>query len=154
MKAAMAPPGCRPLPDEYLSGYFTDRFGSILMAGMRVWVIVVSLALTGCSFVFVAGPSQSGPAHVYPRCDEGRAVPVIDAAFSALYVVGAITAGLGIDFLNEDQYTKGELIAVDSALAGIFAAAAYYGFTKTSACRRVRAEHNAKFGGPSPAPGP
>ena len=121
--------------------------------------MVALCSVAGCSFVFVDGPSSSLPPNVYPACDEKRSAPIADAVFSALYVAGAISAGLGSDFINraEDRYTATELIAIDSALAAVFAVSAYYGFQRTGSCRRARAEYiqqTIQRPPPSPTPSP
>jgi hypothetical protein len=116
---------------------------------MRV-ILAAALAVCvpGCSFLFVDGPSASTPPAVYPSCDEGNAMPYIDAAIAALYLV--TTAAAFADDGSSDSTS--EVAPGTLAAAAVFGTSAWIGFSRTGKCKDRRAAYRAQYGDPRMQP--
>lgn len=106
----------------------------------RVIALTVALALTGCSFIAVNGPDIAPGTMPMPDdidCSESRAAPIVDVVLGTLMVMGAISAF--IDSRKPDGAPlSGEAALAIAAVAVVFGSSAYFGFSRTSECRRVR----------------
>jgi hypothetical protein len=120
----------------------------------RLLATIASLSLVGCSVLFVRGPSdpppiRGVPAPMYPSCDEGQAMPYIDASIAALYLLVAVIAisdkgSLGTTN-NGDDSQAGAAIA-GLVVGGLFGGSAYVGFSRTSACHERRMQFMQTYG--------
>lgn len=109
----------------------------------RPRAIAAALLVTGgCSFVFVDGPPRERPADRPPRCTSLPVAPAIDTGLAALAVVGAVYAHQrlgepeGGEFPNNDFLRMQRTFSILGAV--IEAAAAGFGFVKTTQCRRAQ----------------
>jgi hypothetical protein len=127
---------------------------------------VASLALVGCSFVFVHAPDTSAPPNVYPDCTARKAWPIVDTVLAGVYAAAAVSA-----IQREDDpmsppgtdETKSQLspraaAAVSLGFAAIAGAGAFVGFRRVGKCRASRSEFLVRYpnGAPTlaPMPGP
>lgn len=106
--------------------------------------VILALCSSGCSFVFVRGPSST--IHTpgigsYVVCSESRAPPLWDTVFAALSVAGVATATV----VATDTYrgTTNNALANASmggnvALLALFASSAVTGYIKTARCRDAK----------------
>ena len=107
----------------------------------RAVALTVALAFTGCSFIAVNGPDIAPGTMPMPGdeidCSESRAAPIVDVVLASLMLMGAISAF--IDSRKADGAPlSGEAAVAIAAVAAVFGASAYFGFSRTSECRRVR----------------
>jgi hypothetical protein len=132
---------------------------------MRRIVLVLAL-LSGCSFVFVSGPPPQHEQLPYFSCTESRVAPVLDTIFAVLQGANFILASSSTDEQWADNFNGDPPISRASSIP-LYAVAtllgiggAYYGYTRTAACRDARAQAmgrtNRNFGQPQtwPPPGP
>jgi len=94
---------------------------------------------TGCSVLFVSGPTKVGPGSYEPRgCTTNRAAPFIDtglmtiaggSTLSALRKDDADYRGMGI--------SRDEDIGISAATLALFAVSAFYGFASVASCREA-----------------
>ncbi|MEO8705607.1 MAG: hypothetical protein ABI867_36590 [Kofleriaceae bacterium] len=112
--------------------------------GSRVIAMAMAVATTGCSFLFVDGPSSSTPPAVYPSCDESRALPYVDAAIAIVYLVA--TAAAFSDSGSNDSTS--EVAPGSLAAAAVFGTSAWFGFSRTGNCKDRRAQYRAQYGDP------
>ena len=113
---------------------------------MRLLAAALAISVTGCSFVFVDGPPKRHAQMTTFDCSTSRAVPVLDSLFTALQLVNL---GIAVKDTNQDwndiyknsppfsRKTGGIVYAV---LAAVGAGGAYYGFSRTTACRDAKAD--------------
>jgi hypothetical protein len=95
---------------------------------MRIVLVLVVVAVTGCSFFTTRSPSTNDP---QATCNTSEAGPAIDTAWA---VVGALSAvAILQDQYNDERVTSALLVGGVTAL---FAGAAAYGFSNTGKCRR------------------
>jgi hypothetical protein len=132
---------------------------------MRRIVLVLAL-LSGCSFVFVSGPPPQHEQLPYFSCTESRVAPVLDTIFAVLQGANLILAASVDDEQWAENYNGDPPISRTSSIP-LYAVAtllgvggAYYGYTRTAACRDAKAQamgrSNRNFGQPQtwPPPGP
>jgi len=81
----------------------------------RIVALVTAVTVSGCSLLFVDGPSPGLPPTVYPSCDEGVGFPVVDLALTAVYAAAAIGVNVNVPIFNGGLYkarrTEAELRA-------------------------------------------
>ncbi len=106
----------------------------------RTIAAVVTLTVTGCSFVLVDGPGQVGnPPAVYADCTDSMMWPIVDGVLAAsmlLSGVGVLGATRDESDTAEDGGAAGAVSAV--VMAAAFGASAYFGYKRVSKCDRVR----------------
>ena len=98
---------------------------------------VAFVALTGCSFALVKGPSPYPPPPPHPiRCTTVPVAPVIDTVISAVALGGVIY------FAQSDIDNASIGAAFEAMIAAGFGISAYTGWKRVSRCRAVKAERN------------
>jgi hypothetical protein len=118
---------------------------------MRIVAAVTCLSLTGCSFIFTKGPPEQHRQMPYFECSTGRAAPIADSVFAGLQVIGiGITAGQSEAEYNEknevDEGQRNPIVKRNTAIGlnvvfgAMWALSAYYGYTRTAACRAAKNE--------------
>ena len=130
----------------------------------RILVVISSLSLASCSWMFVTPPPSTPPRSGAVRCTETRAAPVFDTIIAVPSVLVALA---GVSILADDNETTndeiGDVFGVLFLIGGgvpaaLFGTSAIYGYTRTSRCRDMRAQggqpQNAPAPQPAPAPGP
>jgi hypothetical protein len=107
--------------------------------------IVLALALlSGCSFVFVSGPPAHHEQLPYFSCSESRIAPVLDTIFAVLQGANFLLAASVSDERWADNYDGDPPIARSTAIplyaigALLGVGGAYYGFSRTAACRDAK----------------
>jgi len=107
--------------------------------------IVLALALlSGCSFVFVSGPPAHHEQLPYFSCTESRVAPVLDTIFAVLQGLNVIYAASISDESWAENYNGDPPISRSAsiplyavgALLGV--GGAYYGYSRTAACRDAK----------------
>lgn len=115
-------------------------------------VALTLIAATGCSAIGVRGPAPRDPRVVAaspPPCTTDRDLPVVDTVFAvgtgALGVAWLVDGWTELHARNTDtcgtcgaQLTFGIIV---TSIASIWAASAYAGFGRTSACRAAVASY-------------
>lgn len=101
--------------------------------------MLLGLANSGCSFLFVTAPPARAEQASQPNadCTTGRAAPVIDGIIAAYQVVRTVYAVQGS---NESTFATAPIsreadIAWGVGMTGLFVASAIYGGVITSRCR-------------------
>lgn len=109
-------------------------------------VALLMLGSTGCSLLFVDGPSSARPAHVYPSCTESRVKPVVDAALAVLFGASALNVAASTDTsTGSPMFDASARKERNNALIGGavwvlgLGASSYVGFSRTGRCRDERA---------------
>ena len=103
------------------------------MTVMR-WLLVLELALTGCSFT-LAGPSAHRPRNQPPACDTSKGMVVVDSLIATSLGIAAIGEATG-----SSDSSSSALIPV--AIGAAFLGAAIYGYRLTSACDKANADYH------------
>jgi hypothetical protein len=132
---------------------------------MKQWIVgATSIALAGCSFVFVHAPDSSAPANVYPECTSSKTWPIIDVVVAGVYAAAAVSA-----IQREDDpmpapgsdETKSRLspraaAALSLGFAALAGAGGFVGFRRVGACRASRETFRVAYpqGAPTLAPMP
>jgi hypothetical protein len=105
-------------------------------------ILLLGLASSGCSFIFVTPP----PAHAeqasqpYADCSTSRAAPVIDGIIAGYQVVRTIYATQAPDSSYQGApISRGADIGLGLGFAGLFLASTIYGTMETSECRDFKA---------------
>jgi len=110
----------------------TTRFGVCL-------VLASSLAIAGCSAVFVTGAKEESPGRYDPAgCTTSRAIPSADAILTGANASAAVFALSRPDSSYQGGGVGREAdvaVAVTATLA--FAASAMYGFATVQTCREL-----------------
>ena len=107
------------------------------------------LLLGGCSFAFVSGPDKGAPPTA--SCTESRIAPIADTVIAGGLIAGGI-AGLASqskctptsasDCSMFDYSSTAQTAGGIALLAGlVWAISAYRGFSETSECRTLHAQH-------------
>jgi hypothetical protein len=103
-----------------------------------------SLPLSACSFVFVSGPPPQHEQLPYFSCTESRVAPVLDVIFAVLQGANFLLAATQSDeawaenFDGDPPLERGTAIPVYGIATLLAAGGAYYGFSRTAACRDAR----------------
>jgi len=128
---------------------------------MRCTALVMVMALSGCSFVFVKGPPPNHEQLPYFDCTESRAVPVLDTVFTLLQAANLLLAASTTDqewadnFDGNPPFERSSAVPLYVVLAALGAGGMYYGFKNTGECRDARAQAQARGWSPSaPQPQP
>lgn len=111
--------------------------------------VVTSIALAGCSFVFVHGPDSKAPTNVYPDCTSGKTWPIIDTVVAAVYAAAALgalqredkmptspTPGIAVE--DNSKLSPRAAAAVSVGFAALAGAGAIVGFRRVGKCRASR----------------
>jgi hypothetical protein len=108
------------------------------MAGVGIGLVVVALATSGCSFLFVTPASDDHAQRAYVRCTRHYVSPIIDTAVSGTAVLAAVALGTESNqaFMGSTGQQRGATIAwgVTAAVVGV---SAIYGYTTVSTCREA-----------------
>jgi hypothetical protein len=114
-----------------------------ISAAGRLGVLVLGLANSGCSFIFVTPPPPRAEQASLPNaeCTSGRAGPVIDGIITGLEVVRTVFAVQASG--SEEVYRNGPLsreadIAAGVGFTGLFLGSAIYGAIHTTECRNFK----------------
>lgn len=108
-----------------------------------------SLAVGGCSYMFVDGPPKRHQQLPYFACTTSRGWPVVDTVFAGLFGLSAISAFAGAGQGN-DAATAG---VVTGGLAALFVASAVSGYNDASECRAATEELQLRLMRSYPGPG-
>jgi hypothetical protein len=123
---------------------------------MHRLAIAMACTVTGCSFAFVKPPPANHQQLPMFDCTSGRLVPGLDVAWTVLQTLNLAIAASSSDaewddnFGGDAPFSRGTAIPLYAVLAGLGAAGAYYGFTKTAECRQARMELMMRAGGMQP----
>lgn len=99
----------------------------------RVVASLTMLAFAGCSFLTVNGPNMPPPGEPID-CTESRVAPFVDITLGTLFLLGGLSAF--IDSRSADgRPHAGEAAAAILAVALVFGASAFVGFTRVGDCR-------------------
>ena len=93
-------------------------------------VLVISLALSGCSLAFVHGPPKEAAEMMPVDCTTARTWPIVDVLFTLQFGFGAL--GATVD-KSQKRLTPIAMLAI--ALG--FAASSVTGFYRVTKCRGV-----------------
>lgn len=107
-----------------------------------VAAVILSVAGSGCSFLFVNGPPPDHKTSTFFDCTSSNTIPFVDVAFAAGSVLEAVEGGTGVQSQGYDTTTTsrtGEAVTF-GVTAAVLAASAAYGFNKTSQCREALAD--------------
>jgi hypothetical protein len=126
----------------------------------RFLALVTSIALCGCSFVFVHGPKP--PPAPPSDCTKSRVLPIVDGAVAGLFALTAIywavtnDADYRSNFCDEFDSSCSEpprAVAITTSLlvAAVAGASAYIGRNRVNECQ---AANYAPVVTPPPAPAP
>ena len=125
--------------------------------------VAVVFALTGCSFALVSGPPANHRQLPVVDCTTARLGPVLDTVWTVLQSLNLVVAATKSEaewnemFGDDPALSQQAAIPLYATFAALGAAGMYYGFTRTSGCRRAKAELLERAGAPAggaPAPGP
>ncbi len=119
-----------------------------MRVGKQRWVALgIAASLSACSFPLVHGPKAGGSP---TDCTDGRLVPILDTVFAGVMAIAAV--GIAVQSDSEWQQSQcdssdpmctpaisqGEGALILAPLAILGAAGAYYGWTRTQACRDAK----------------
>jgi len=108
--------------------------------------VLVMALLSGCSFAFVSGPPPQHEQLPYFSCTESRVVPVLDTIFAVLQGANFIVAASESDerwaenFNGDPPISRSSSIPLYAVATLLGVGGAYYGFTRTAACRDARTQ--------------
>lgn len=110
-------------------------------------VAVISM-LSGCSFLFVRGPQDTGtPPRAYPLCTDSMTWPAVDGALALLFGIGMFSAinQSDEDYLRNNPDTRADEQRTSAAIAaGILTAvagvSAFIGYQRVNRCAGAREE--------------
>lgn len=122
----------------------------------RTLAAVLLVSVSSCSFVFTRSPGDVGkPPQKIAACREGRGFPIADAVIGGVLLVSALSLigqTSGPNGAGTDDNSNVPAILTGTALAAVFGASSYYGFTRTSRCRASHQEYLAAHPPPVLAP--
>ncbi len=110
----------------------------------RTTALVLSLSISGCSFVLNKGPGDVGnPPTVLADCSESKAGPVVDTIVAAVLLVSAIG---GVGALQGNEPTSDNKLGTTATIAAGagalgFGVGAFYGFYRVSQCKSSHAAY-------------
>lgn len=115
---------------------------------MRQYAIGLSfVAMAGCSFVFVSGPPANHRELPTVDCSTSRVVPILDTVWTALMTLNLIGAASTDDAQwdknfepNDPPFSRKAGMVTYAVAAAAGGAGMVYGYLKTGACRRAKAE--------------
>jgi len=99
------------------------------------YALLLAVATSGCSFVFVEGPPARYLEMDSFTCTEGNAVPIVDALWGGGSALGAINA-----WIEPTTRDRTEVMLLGSGMALVATASAVVGFRRRAACRAARLE--------------
>lgn len=107
------------------------------------------LVLGGCSFVFVSGPPKGAPPTA--SCTESRIAPIADTVIAGGLIAGGIagvasqskcTPTSASDCSMFDYSSTAQSVGAVALVGGlVWAISAFRGFSDTSECRTLHAQH-------------
>jgi len=97
--------------------------------------VLLAVAVSGCSFVFVEGPPARYLEMDSFTCTEGNAVPIVDALWGGGSALGAINA-----WIEPTTRDRTEIMLLGSGMALVATGSAVVGFRRRAACRAARLE--------------
>jgi hypothetical protein len=111
-------------------------------------VAIVSLVSSGCSFLLVRGPADTGnPPRAYPLCTDSMTWPAVDGALGLLFGIGMFSAinqsdeeymAANPDTSADDQRTQAAIsLGILAAVAGV---SAFVGYQRVNRCGVAREE--------------
>ncbi len=106
----------------------------------RTLAAILSITVTGCSFVMVSGPGNVGnPPQVYPDCSDSMTWPIVDGILSASFLL----SGIGVVGATHDESSSTEKGGTAGAISAVlfaaaFGAGAYIGYGRVSKCKETR----------------
>jgi hypothetical protein len=119
---------------------------------LRVTVVAVAILTQGCSFAFVSGPPSNHARLPAFECSTSKWAPVVDSVVAGIQVLNVAAAASSSDQKWHDTYcqpgdttcsppaTRGTSMAISAAVALVFGASLYYGFTRVGDCKDARSE--------------
>ncbi len=109
-------------------------------------MVVLLVAMSGCSFALVSGPPANHAQLPAFDCTTSRLGPGLDTVWTLLQVsnlalrASQSEAEYASGFANNDPpITRGTTMVINGVLAGLGIAGMYYGFSKTGECRSAKA---------------
>jgi hypothetical protein len=104
--------------------------------------VVLGLATSGCSFIFVTQPPAQAEQASHPTadCSTSRAAPVVDGIITGYQVVRTIYATQAPDSAYQGApISRGADIGLGLSFTALFLASTIYGAVNTSECRDFKA---------------
>jgi hypothetical protein len=109
------------------------------------------VALSGCSFFMVRGPSDPQPQHGYaaaePDCTDSMGWPIADGVLAGVFLMSALGAVAQTDeqpmSTLDDDRDHNEVVASGLVMGSIAAASAYVGYSRVRRCREAREQYAA-----------
>lgn len=115
------------------------KSGRVLCGAVAVAVAYCS----GCSFIFVSGPSRVDGDVVHIDCTSSRVAPIFDTIFTVFQVGRTVAAVAASDSTYEGApISRGADIGFGVGFTALFLSSAIYGFSKTAKCRRLLRSHD------------
>ncbi len=110
--------------------------------------IVAVIGLTGCSFVFTAGPATKPTTHLgTASCSGTSSAPVADFVLAAVGLGGAVAMALAWDNEDRDVFAfdaknalPSGLFLTSAAMGGLALLSGGYGLLAVGSCRSALAE--------------
>ena len=130
-------------PPLAIAPALTGSSRSAYRADMRWMVVVLVASLSGCSFAFVSGPPPHHEELPAFDCTESRVAPVLDTVFAALQAANFAVAAASTDEQWSDNFngnppiSRGAAVPLYIAFAAVSTFSAYYGYSRTGACREA-----------------
>jgi hypothetical protein len=106
-------------------------------------ILLLALAPSGCSFLFVSGPPDNPPRNEPVDCTKSVGAPVTDTVFAGLsgsFLLLMLAAGASPNVYWTD--TDKQVAAVAGGIALMETISAVYGFSRTKECRRIDREND------------
>jgi hypothetical protein len=113
------------------------------MPGGLAAVVLLHIAASGCSFIFVHGPPANHQQSLSFDCTSSVVAPVLDLIWAGLNGTGAIQAASTDDYTWNQRYpstSKSTVLAVGVGWALLSGASAIYGFKQTDSCRTAQTD--------------
>jgi hypothetical protein len=104
--------------------------------------VVLGLANSGCSFIFVTPPPAHAEQASNPNaeCSTSRAAPAIDGILTGLRVAGTLYAATAPDSAYQGApISRGADIGLGLTFTALFLASTIYGVVNTTECRDFKA---------------
>jgi hypothetical protein len=109
--------------------------------------VLLILATTGCSFVFVNGPPRGHEEMAEFTCTENRAMPFIDAIWAGLFVAAGLGALLDPEQEGWGEPTSEQLAAASFVIGVPFGVSAIVGNRRVNECLDAKRALQERLGG-------
>jgi hypothetical protein len=119
---------------------------------VRAIVVAVTVLAQGCSLAFVSGPPSNHARLPAFECSTSKWAPVADSVVAGIQALNFAAAASSTDEKWHDAYcqpgdrtcsppaARGTTMAISAAVALVFGASLYYGFTRVGDCKDAKSE--------------